>query len=136
MVSPNTSSSRWPWIWAGFVLIALGLLLYIAISGAQPTLVLVPMADADGLAEAANGALGEEVAAGIDRATGNNWPLWISAMTLAVSVIGLVSSTLLTWRKEARDVHIDRLETERLRIEVEKMQLEIEQLRRAMATDE
>ena len=112
------------------MLIALGLLLYVAIGDAQPTLVFVPAADVEALAEAANGALGDEVAAGIDRAASGNWPLWISAMTLAVSVVGLVSSVLLGWRGEARAMRMEQLESAQLRTEVEMMQLEIEQLRR------
>ena len=121
--------------WAVLMLAALGLLLYFAIGDANPTLVVVPMADANGLVTAAEGPLRDEVAAGINQAAQNNWPLWISAMTLAVSVIGLISSALLGWRQEVREMRMDKLESERMRVELEMMQLEIEHLRREITHD-
>ncbi|MCB0067524.1 MAG: hypothetical protein M9936_01625 [Caldilinea sp.] len=52
--------------------------------------------------------------------------LWLSAVTAITALLGFVSTALLNWRKEAREV-------QQARAELAKTHLEIEKLRREMA---
>jgi len=61
------------------------------------------------------------------------WALWISALTLITSTVGLVSNAWLGWRKELRAARRDRLEAQQLRAELEKTLLEVQQLRAQLA---
>jgi hypothetical protein len=56
--------------------------------------------------------------------------LVISTATSIVSLIGLLSTNLLAWRREAREARSSEIELERQRLEVEKLRLELEKQKR------
>lgn len=55
--------------------------------------------------------------------------LILSTATSLVSLIGLLSTNLLAWRREARDSREAELELQRQRLEIEKLKLELEKQR-------
>lgn len=55
--------------------------------------------------------------------------LILSTATSVVSLIGLLSTNLLAWRREARDTREAELELQRQRLEIEKLKLELEKQR-------
>jgi hypothetical protein len=57
--------------------------------------------------------------------------LVISTATSIVSLIGLLSTNLLAWRREAREARSSEIELERQRLEIEKLRLELEKQKRA-----
>jgi hypothetical protein len=57
--------------------------------------------------------------------------LVISTATSIVSLIGLLSTNLLAWRREAREARSAEIELERQRLEIEKLRLELEKQKRA-----
>ena len=57
--------------------------------------------------------------------------LVISTATSIASLIGLLSTNLLAWRREAREARSSEIELERQRLEVEKLRLELEKQKRA-----
>ena len=52
--------------------------------------------------------------------------LIISTATSVVSLIGLLSTNLLAWRRETREARASKIEMERQRLEIEKLRLELE----------
>lgn len=52
--------------------------------------------------------------------------LILSTATSVVSLIGLLSTNLLAWRREARDAREAELELQRQRLEIEKLKLDLE----------
>lgn len=62
-------------------------------------------------------------------AAGDSLALWLSAVTAITALLGFVSTALLNWRQEAREV-------QQARAELAKTQLEIEKLRRELAGHE
>lgn len=61
--------------------------------------------------------------------TADSLALWLSAVTAITALLGFVSTALLNWRKEAREV-------QQARAELAKTHLEIEKLRRELAAHE
>lgn len=59
-------------------------------------------------------------------ATSDSFALWLSAVTAITAMLGFVSTALLNWRKEVREV-------QQARAELAKTHLEIEKLRRELA---
>ncbi len=57
---------------------------------------------------------------------GSSLALIISTATSAVSLIGLLSTNLMAWRREARDAREAELDLQRQRLELEKLRLELE----------
>jgi hypothetical protein len=57
--------------------------------------------------------------------------LVISTATSIVSLIGLLSTNLLAWRREAREARSSEIELERQRLEIEKLRLELDKQKRA-----
>jgi hypothetical protein len=57
--------------------------------------------------------------------------LVISTATSIVSLIGLLSTNLLAWRREAREARSAEIELERQRLEIEKLRLELGKQKRA-----
>ena len=55
--------------------------------------------------------------------------LILSTATSVVSLIGLLSTNLLAWRREARDTREAELELQRQRLEIEKLKLDLEKQR-------
>ncbi len=55
--------------------------------------------------------------------------LVLSTATTVVSLIGLLSTNLLAWRREARETRETELELQRQRLEIEKLKLELEKQR-------
>lgn len=58
-----------------------------------------------------------------------NLVLLISSATSIVSLIGLLSTNLLAWRREAREARAAELQLQRQQLEIEKLKLELEQQR-------
>jgi hypothetical protein len=56
--------------------------------------------------------------------------LVLSTATTVVSLIGLLSTNLLAWRREARESRETEVELQRQRLEIEKLKLELEKQRR------
>jgi hypothetical protein len=56
--------------------------------------------------------------------------LLISTATSVVSLIGLLSTNLLAWRREAREARASEIQLQRERLEIEKLQLELEKQKR------
>lgn len=52
-----------------------------------------------------------------------------SLLTSVVTLVGFVSTTILAWRKEAREAAVADLERKRKELELEKEKLELEKLR-------
>ncbi len=52
-----------------------------------------------------------------------------SLLTSIVTLVGFVSTTILAWRKEAREAAVAELERKRQELELEKEKLELEKLR-------
>ena len=52
-----------------------------------------------------------------------------SCLTSLVTLVGLVSTTVLTWRKESRDAKVAELERKQKEIEIEKERLELAKLK-------
>jgi hypothetical protein len=59
-----------------------------------------------------------------------NFAVVSSLATSLVSLIGFVSATLITWRKEKRESDLAEMERKKLELELEKSRLEIEELKR------
>ncbi len=57
--------------------------------------------------------------------------LILSTATTVVSLIGLLSTNLLAWRREARESRETEVELQRQRLEIEKLKLELEKQRRS-----
>ncbi len=135
-VTEQRQGPAWVPIWTAIVVVALGLFLYAAIFIYGPTVNFVAVNLPQGLMESADVTAGDGVIAELEgelnAAVPDRWTLWISALTLVVSIIGLISSTFLSWRQQARQARMDRLEAEHMRVEVEKMLLEIRQLQREL----
>jgi hypothetical protein len=55
--------------------------------------------------------------------------LIISTATSVISLIGLLSTNLMAWRREARDAREAELDLQRQRLELEKLRLELEKSR-------
>jgi len=53
-----------------------------------------------------------------------------SCLTTIIAFIGLISTTLLTWKKEAREAEFIKLDYRKIKIELEKMQIELEKLKK------
>lgn len=51
--------------------------------------------------------------------------LWISAVSAITTLLGLISTTWLNWRREQRDVRQAQAELEKTRLEVAKLQAEL-----------
>ncbi len=56
--------------------------------------------------------------------------LAVSVATSIVSLIGLLSTNLLAWRREARESRTAELQLQRQQLEIEKLRLELEKQRR------
>lgn len=59
----------------------------------------------------------------------SNLALIVSTATSVVSLIGLLSTNLMAWRREARDAREAELDLQRQRLELEKLRLELEKSR-------
>ena len=53
----------------------------------------------------------------------------ISFLTSLTSLLGFISTTVLAWRKEKRDVHAIRLENEKKELELIKLKIELEKIK-------
>ncbi len=149
MSSQNQSAERKSiiglFLWSGLILLSAGLLIYLVVAGGQtvgeagvtlPRPVVTPEPGGGGgnqpegaasdISPAQPGESGGEAGSGM-------WALWISALTLITSTVGLVSNAWLGWRKELRAARRDRLEAQQLRAELEKTLLEVQQLRAELA---
>lgn len=62
---------------------------------------------------------------------GANPALILSIITALASLIGLLSTNWLAWRREARDARLAELQLEQQRLEIEKLRLELEKSRGA-----
>ena len=96
----------WRWLFAALLLIAIVLLVvtlrpYFTWIGRQPTAAEVT-------------------------ALGDNPALILSIITALASLIGLLSTNWLAWRREARDARLAELQLEQQRLEIEKLRLELE----------
>ena len=138
MPSQNQPSERKSMIglllWSGLILLSAGLLLYLVMAGGQPeeapgiTLPRPVVTPAPGGGSQPEGAASDispaqpgesgEAASGGEQPRGELWALWISALTLITSTVGLVSNAWLGWRKELRAARRDRLEVQQLRAEL------------------
>lgn len=67
--------------------------------------------------------------------TGSVAPAWLATASALASLIGFISTTVLDWRREAREAKAAKLEVMRTRLELEKTRLELEKLRREQAED-
>ena len=67
--------------------------------------------------------------------TGSVAPAWLATASARASLIGFISTTVLDWRREAREAKAAKLEVMRTRLELEKTRLELEKLRREQAED-
>ena len=56
--------------------------------------------------------------------------LILSTATTVVSLIGLLSTNLMAWRREAREAREAEIDLQRQRLELEKLRLELEKQRR------
>ena len=56
--------------------------------------------------------------------------LAVSVATSIVSLIGLLSTNLLAWRREAREARSTEIQLQRQQLEIEKLKLELEKQRR------
>jgi uncharacterized membrane protein len=56
--------------------------------------------------------------------------LIISTATSVVSLIGLLSTNLLAWRREAREARSTEIQLQRQQLEIEKLRLELEKQKR------
>ncbi len=56
--------------------------------------------------------------------------LAVSVATSIVSLIGLLSTNLLAWRREAREARSAEVQLERQQLEIEKLKLELEKQKR------
>ena len=54
---------------------------------------------------------------------------WVSLLTSLASLVGLVSTTVLGWRKERREAREAELERQRRALELEKLELEIDKMK-------
>jgi hypothetical protein len=59
-----------------------------------------------------------------------------SCLGSVATFIGLISTTILAWRKEKRETRKAELESRRQEIELERTRLELEKLKRAEASEE
>ncbi|MCB0044459.1 MAG: hypothetical protein H6642_03950 [Caldilineaceae bacterium] len=125
------------WLWTGLAAVALGLLVYL-ISLRPPAVVLVTLDDGGKPVAAADAGSEQLIVDKVQEELADDgadaWALWLSVLTLAVSIAGLVADAYLGWRQLAQQSRMDRLEAERLRVEVEKTLLEIRQLQTKMET--
>ena len=62
-------------------------------------------------------------------------PAWLATASAFASLIGFISTTVLAWRREAREARSAKLEVAQTRLELEKTRLELEKLRRELAED-
>jgi len=60
----------------------------------------------------------------------------VSFVTSLTSLLGFISTTVLAWRKEKRDVEVIRIENEKKELELEKLKWELEKLKQAEAEKE
>jgi hypothetical protein len=60
----------------------------------------------------------------------------VSFITSLTSLLGFISTTVLAWRKEKRDVEIIRYDNEKKELELEKLKWELEKLKAAEAEKE
>lgn len=65
----------------------------------------------------------------VETTPGSNLVLLISSATSIVSLIGLLSTSLLAWRREAREARAAELQLQHEQLEIEKLKLELEQQR-------
>ena len=150
MSSADQDKERTPIIilllWSGLILLSAGLLLYLAVTGGsvgtgfpiRPRPALTPASGGDNQIEDAAEDVrpaGPEGSSSGGGTESGGWALWISALTLITSTVGLVSNAWLGWRKELRAARRDRLEAQQLRAELEKTLLEVQQLRDQLAGD-
>ncbi len=63
-------------------------------------------------------------------ALSNNFALVSSLATSLASLIGFVTTTAITWRKEKRESSLVDMERKKLELEIEKSKLELEELKR------
>lgn len=56
--------------------------------------------------------------------------LTISVATSVVSLLGLLSTNLLAWRRETREARAAEVQLQRQQLEIEKLKLELEQQKR------
>lgn len=56
---------------------------------------------------------------------GESLALWLSAVTAITALLGFVSTALLNWRKEAREVQQARADLARTHLEIEKLRREL-----------
>ena len=66
---------------------------------------------------------------------GSVTPAWLATASALASLIGFISTTVLDWRREAREARAAKLEVARTRLELEKARLELEKLRRELVKD-
>jgi len=129
------SSIRGLLLWSALIIISSGLLLYLTLGGVTERgggLFLRPVATPAADSGLSPESAGDDVGPSPEERRGDSsglWALWISGLTLVTSTVGLVFNAWLGWRKEIRDVQLDRLEIQQLRAELEKTLLEVQQLR-------
>lgn len=70
--------------------------------------------------------IGRQPSAAEVTALSDNAALILSIITALVSLIGLLSTNWLAWRREARDARLAELQLEQQRLEIEKLRLELE----------
>ncbi len=70
--------------------------------------------------------------------TGYGWVILggVSLITSLTSLFGFISTTVLAWRKEKRDVEVIRIENEKKELELEKLKWELEKMKQAEADKE
>jgi len=69
--------------------------------------------------------IGRQPAAAEVTALGDNAALVLSIITALASLVGLLSTNWLAWRREARDARLAELQIEQQRLEIEKLRLEL-----------
>ena len=70
--------------------------------------------------------IGRQPSAAEVTALSDNAALILSIITALASLIGLLSTNWLAWRREARDARLVALQIEQQRLEIEKLRLELE----------
>jgi hypothetical protein len=56
-----------------------------------------------------------------------------SCLTSIIAFIGFISTTVLTWKKEARDAQNTKLDYQRAMLELERMRIELETINKQKA---